>query len=81
MLMGGCCAPPQPQVSIKFKAVSEPQPNGKVDVFFEVNGVPRVVEVAVSAKAAAASGSKCCQDVLQCRTSGSRQHTAVLIAR
>ncbi len=49
-----------PQVSIKFKAVSEPQPNGKVDVFFEVNGVPRVVEVAVSAKAAAASGSACC---------------------
>lgn len=44
------------QVSIKYKAISEPQPNGKVEVFFEVNGVPRVVEVAISAKAAAASG-------------------------
>jgi pyruvate carboxylase len=54
-----CVAQLPPQVSIKFKAVSEPQPNGKVDVFFEVNGVPRVVEVAVSAKAAAASGSAC----------------------
>lgn len=68
-----CCAPPQPQVSIKFKAVSEPQPNGKVDVFFEVNGVPRVVEVAVSAKAAAASGSECCRDAPKCWICGRKQ--------
>lgn len=32
-------------VVIKYKAVGEIQPNGKREVFFEVNGVPRVVEV------------------------------------
>lgn len=32
-------------VTIKFKACGEVQPSGKREVFFEVNGVPRVVEV------------------------------------
>lgn len=32
--------------NIKYKAVGELQPNGKREVFFEANGVPRVVEVA-----------------------------------
>ncbi|CAL8463302.1 g2836 [Coccomyxa elongata] len=32
-------------VVIKYKALSELQPNGKREVFFESNGVPRVVEV------------------------------------
>ncbi|MEW5296933.1 MAG: hypothetical protein WDW36_000179 [Sanguina aurantia] len=31
--------------NIKFKAMGELQMNGKVEVFFEANGVPRVVEV------------------------------------
>ncbi|KAG2437519.1 hypothetical protein HYH02_011162 [Chlamydomonas schloesseri] len=31
--------------NIKYKAVGELQPNGKREVFFEANGVPRVVEV------------------------------------
>ncbi len=35
------------QVAIKYKAMSEVQPNGKAEVFFEVNGVPRAVEVVV----------------------------------
>ncbi|CAG9460796.1 unnamed protein product [Pedinophyceae sp. YPF-701] len=30
---------------IKFKAVGEMQPDGKREVFFETNGIPRVVEV------------------------------------
>jgi pyruvate carboxylase len=33
-------------VSIKYKAKGELQPNGVREVFFEANGVPRVVEVA-----------------------------------
>lgn len=33
-------------VSIKYKAKGELQPNGTREVFFEANGVPRVVEVA-----------------------------------
>jgi len=32
--------------TIKYKAMGELQPNGKREVFFEANGVPRVVEVA-----------------------------------
>lgn len=32
-------------VFIKFKAVGELLPNGKREVFFELNGVPRVIEV------------------------------------
>ncbi|KAK9814506.1 hypothetical protein WJX72_007023 [[Myrmecia] bisecta] len=32
-------------VSIKFKAVGEVQPDGTREVFFEANGVPRVMEV------------------------------------
>lgn len=42
--------------NIKFKAISEIQPGGKVEVFFEVNGVPRVVEVPVKQKPGAAAG-------------------------
>lgn len=30
---------------IKFKAAGELQPSGKREVYFEANGVPRVVEV------------------------------------
>jgi pyruvate carboxylase len=32
-------------VTLKYKAISELQPNGTREVFFETNGVPRVVEV------------------------------------
>ncbi len=32
---------------LKFKAVGELQPNGKREVYFEANGVPRVVEVSL----------------------------------
>ncbi|KAK9800249.1 hypothetical protein WJX73_006193 [Symbiochloris irregularis] len=32
-------------VSIKYKALSELQPNGMREVFFDINGIPRVVEV------------------------------------
>jgi hypothetical protein len=44
VLMDFCCAPPRLQVSIKFKAVSEPQPNGKVDVLHQFV-LPRCVAV------------------------------------
>ena len=45
------CAPAQVQlgkgvtVSIKFKAQSDLLPNGTKEVFFEINGVPRVIQV------------------------------------
>jgi pyruvate carboxylase len=39
-------APPQGvSTHIKLKAAGELQPSGKREVFFEANGVPRVVEV------------------------------------
>lgn len=34
------------RANIKYKATGELQPNGKREVFFEANGVPRVLEVA-----------------------------------
>ncbi|PNH09743.1 Pyruvate carboxylase 1, partial [Tetrabaena socialis] len=43
--------------NIKYKAVGELQPNGKREVFFEANGVPRVVEV-IDRKAEAVVGKK-----------------------
>jgi pyruvate carboxylase len=47
------------ETHVRFKAVGELQPTGKRDVYFEVNGVPRVVEVEDTRAApggAAASG-------------------------
>eukprot|EP00955_Chlamydomonas_euryale_P035037 349961-Chlamydomonas_euryale.AAC.11 len=46
---------------IKYKAVGELQPNGKREVFFEANGVPRVLEV-VDRAAETALGSKAVRD-------------------
>ncbi|KAL4422522.1 hypothetical protein ABPG75_008719 [Micractinium tetrahymenae] len=40
-------------VSIKLKAIGELQPNGTREVFFEANGIPRVVEVKEESKATA----------------------------
>jgi pyruvate carboxylase len=40
---------------IKYKAVGELQPNGRREVFFETNGVPRVVEVVDSKSASKAT--------------------------
>lgn len=36
---------PGSEVTIKFKALGELQPNGKREVFFETYGVPRVIEM------------------------------------
>mmetsp|Transcript_38533 Transcript_38533/g.108941 ORF Transcript_38533/g.108941 Transcript_38533/m.108941 type:complete len:1254 (+) Transcript_38533:126-3887(+) len=36
---------PGNSVVIKFKAIGEIQPNGKREVFFETNGIPRIVEI------------------------------------
>jgi pyruvate carboxylase len=44
------------ETHVRFKAVGELQPTGKRDVYFEVNGVPRVVEVEDTRAAAAAAG-------------------------
>eukprot|EP01026_Neomeris_dumetosa_P053259 TRINITY_DN4753_c0_g1_i2.p1 TRINITY_DN4753_c0_g1~~TRINITY_DN4753_c0_g1_i2.p1 ORF type:complete len:477 (-),score=92.02 TRINITY_DN4753_c0_g1_i2:366-1583(-) len=44
-------------VVLKYKAKGELQPNGKREVYFEVNGLPRVVEVE-DRKAVAAAGTK-----------------------
>ncbi|PRW20525.1 pyruvate carboxylase isoform A [Chlorella sorokiniana] len=40
------------KVSIKLKAIGELQPSGMREVFFEYNGIPRVVEVREESKAA-----------------------------
>lgn len=44
-----CCNSPLSAVSLRwwlqYKAVGELQPSGKREVFFEANGVPRVLEV------------------------------------
>ncbi len=46
--------PPQGVSSvIKFKAAGELQPSGKRDVYFEANGVPRVVAVTDTSSAEA----------------------------
>lgn len=36
---------PGSEVTIKYKAIGELQPNGKREVFFETYGVPRVIEM------------------------------------
>jgi len=46
---GGATGTGRPQrgveAHLKYKAIGELQPNGKREVFFEANGIPRVVEV------------------------------------
>jgi pyruvate carboxylase len=50
---------------IKFKAMGELQPNGKREVFFEANGVPRVVEV-IDRAAEKALGATGVRDKVRC---------------
>lgn len=61
---------------IKYKATGELQTNGKREVFFEANGVPRVVEV-VDKKAEAVVGRKVGHDPPMGRGSAERGGGAV----
>lgn len=56
--------------TVKFKAMGELQSNGKREVFFEANGVPRVVEVADRA-AEQATGKKAVREKVDMAVLGS----------
>ena len=45
-------------VSIKYKAQSDLLPNGTKEVFFEINGVPRVIQVVDKRSKTEAPGEK-----------------------
>lgn len=64
--------PPHPQgvsTHIKLKAAGELQASGRREVFFEANGVPRVVEVS-DTRAADAAGRKAIREKVRARGVG-----------